>query len=248
MTTLKERAPERPGRQPGAKDARKAQKGQKAPSAPARPRMQVNLLPPEVTAARTLRRVKVWLLVAVGVVVAGLVLLLLLALQTERIAQDRLAQAQERTVALQREAARYAEVPQVLGQIEDVEQARDVGMSTEVRWRTQVDALTAVLPSTMSLENYSLVAPAPQDALPSPADALQRPAVASIAFDARSLTVPDTAALMDALEAVPGFQDVRVTTVGRTAGENGTVYYQVAGSVQLTDRTFAHRFTETEEQ
>lgn len=235
MTALEERSP--------AQQAPKT-KGKAASAVPEV--MQVNLLPPEVTAARTLQRVKLWLLAAVGLVLVALLAVFAMALLAERGAEDRLATAQDRTAQLQREAAQYAEVPRVLGEIADVEEAREIGMSTEIRWQPYVDAIAAVLPSTMSVASYTVNGPAPQDALPSPGDALQRPSVGSIAFDALSRTVPDTAQLMDDLEAVPGFQDVRVTSVGLVDGDDGSALYQVAGSVQLTDATFERRFVDAE--
>ena len=75
-----------------------------------------------------------------------------------------------------------------------------------------------------------MVAPAP------PTDPLQAPSVGQLAFTARSLTVPDTAAWIDALNAIPGFAR-RVGVSAAVVEDDTGTYYTVSATVQLTDAT-----------
>lgn len=208
---------------------------------------QVNLLPPEVRAARTLRVVKRWLgisLVFVVVLLAGVFGLSLLRLG---IAETELAAAQADTATLQNEEKKYAEVPAVLTALEAAETVRELGMSTEVSWKPYLDAVTAVLPAEVSLKTITYTGATPETPAATPASPLLKPSVGVLQFSGRSLTLPDTAAMIDALNSVPGFSDAWVTAAAITEAD-GTVFYEVESSVQVTDVAYAHRFVVTDEE
>jgi Tfp pilus assembly protein PilN len=210
---------------------------------------QVNLLPPEVRAARSLGVLKRWLAIALVLVLALIGLGYGAAYLATQSAEDELAEAQAETTRLQSEEAKYAEVPQVLGAIDSTETARLLGMSSEIRWKTYLDAVTAVLPGGVSIDQFTMTGPA-LDAAAAPitaTDPLQQPSIGSISFQGQSRTVPDTAAWVDALASVPGFVDPWVSSVSVTE-EDGAVYYSVTSTVQLTDQTLANRFVPTEEE
>ncbi len=107
---------------------------------------QVNLLPPEVRAARGLAVTKRWLLISLGLVAVLCVGGYGLALVEQANATTSLNAAQTETMSLQAEIAKYAEVPQVKQQLADAQAAREVGMSTEIFWQERIAAVTAVLP------------------------------------------------------------------------------------------------------
>jgi Tfp pilus assembly protein PilN len=210
---------------------------------------QVNLLPPEVRAARSLGVLKRWLAIALVLVLALVGLGYGAAYLATQSAEDELAEAQAETTRLQSEEAKYAEVPQVLGAIDSTEVARLLGMSSEIQWKTYLDAVTAVLPVGVSIDQFTMTGPA-LDAAASPVtatDPLQRPSIGSISFQGRSRAVPDTSAWLDALASVPGFADPWVSSVSVTE-EDGSVYYSVTSTVQLTEQTLANRFVPTEEE
>lgn len=213
--------------------------------APARP--QVNLLPPEVHAARTVGRVKRWLLFVIVLailVAAGVVFLGILA---QRAADDELAVQQRTTETLLEEQRQYAEVPVVLSQLEDIRSARELGMSTEVLWRDYLAAIAATAPEGISIETFSGVVPGPTEAPPSVLNPLDVAGVGTITFAANSSTVPDTAAWIDALSTIPGLKDPWFTSAVFTDGEQGS-YYSVNGTVQVDTTALAERFAETEEE
>jgi len=208
---------------------------------------QVNLLPPEVRAARSLAVVKRWLVVAVLVTLTVVALVYVFALLVRGSAEDRLAAAESQTVTLRAEERTYAEVPQVRGAIDEVTRARLAGTATEIIWRPYLDAVTAALPDSVRIVSFSATGPSPtlgaQQAL-SPLDA---PSIASLSIEGQSLTLPDTSAMLDALENVPGLQDPWVSAIAATE-INGVTFHTFSLTVQLADSTLAERFVETPEE
>ena len=210
-----------------------------APSLP-----QVNLLPPEVAAARNLTRIKAWLGVALLMTVVLAAVGFGAALLDGNTAAAELETAQSDGARLQADQAKYAEVPKVLGALADAKAARLVGMSTEVAWTAYLNAISATLPPNVSIDNFSVHGGTPMVSAPAPATALQAPSLYTITFAARSMTIPDSAAWADALNAVPGFADAWVSSASVTA-QGTTTYYQVAGSVQVNNVALANRFEPT---
>lgn len=206
---------------------------------------QVNLLPPEVVAKRSLTRVKRWLgaVVALAVLVAagGVAFTMLL----EREAAEELAFQQSETERLTLEQQQYAEVPAVIGELDRIKAAREVGMSTEVLLRDYVVAIAATAPPGITINSLTVTGATPYLANPLPSDALAAPSVGSITFTAESLTLPDTAGWMDALATIPGLGDPRFTDAS-VAEEEGVVFYKLSATVQLNEEAFAERFVNEE--
>lgn len=206
---------------------------------------QVNLLPPEVRAARGLRVTKRWLLIGLVVTVGLCIGAFGLALISGATAANELLEAQDETLRLETEAAKYSEVPLVMDALEQARTARSLGMSTETQWRPYVDAITAVLPANVSIETLSYTGATPMVAPAPPTDPLQAPSVGQLAFTAHTATVPDTSAWIDSLNAIPGFGDAWVSSAAVTEDETG-IYYTVSATVQVTDATYSHRFDSNE--
>ncbi|WP_454048524.1 PilN domain-containing protein [Cellulomonas sp. Marseille-Q8402] len=220
--------------------------------APARPLLttgwpQVDLLPQEIRDARRLRatqkRLGVLLLVIVLLALAGYAGSLFLAAQ----ARADLAEAQAETQRLQGEQAKYAEVPLTLGQIAEVEGAMQVGTSTEVLWAPYLSALQAVTPAGVTYDSVITDAGSPMAPWAGSASELQLLAVGQITFTARAASLPDTAAWTDALSTVPGFSNPWFTTA-TLSDEDGAVFFQVSGTVDIVSSAYANRFaTATED-
>lgn len=204
---------------------------------------QVNLLPPEVRAARGLRVVQRWLAVALVVTLLLCVGAFGLSMLTAGMAASDLEAAQARTVELQTETGKYAEVPQVLDALAASTAGRQLGMSTEVRWKSYLDAVTAVLPENVSIESMTMTGATPLSPAVAPADILQPVSAGQLEISGRTATLPDTAAWIDSLNSVPGFVDARVSSAA-VSGEDGTVYYTVAASVQYTALAYSNRFAD----
>jgi hypothetical protein len=206
---------------------------------------QVNLLPPEVRAARGLVHVKRWLAVSVLVVVILTAFAYGFALLEGKSADNDLAEAQTETARLATEAAKYAEVPSVLSDLKRADDARVQGMSTEVLWKPYADAVTAVLPPAVSIDTFVVTQATPWlDAQPS-LEPLLDPGVGTIVFSVRASTLPDSAAWLDALNSIPGFSGATFSAAA-IAQDTGAPYYEVSSSVQVLDTAFSNRFAITE--
>lgn len=209
---------------------------------------QVNLLPPEVRSARGLRSAKRLL----GLALVGVVLLCgagyVGATFVEQSAQDELTSAESDAAALQVEAQQYAEVPQVLGEIDRVTAAREYGMSPDIEWTPYVVAVASVLPADARIEAFTMTLGNPVEAASAATDPLQAAdSVGRLELTGRTTTLPDAAAWMDSLGAIPGFTDPRVSSA-QTAAADGTAFYRVTVSVQVTPDAFSGRFAATQEE
>lgn len=207
---------------------------------------QVNLLPPEVRAARGLRATKRWLALSLVLVLALCVGGYGLALVAASFADKELAEVQDETARLQAEQAQYSRVPQVLAALEQTRTARQVGMATDVQWKTYLDAITAVLPEKVSIDTFNVTVATPMTLPAGPSNPLQASGIGEVVFTGRTSTLPDTAAWVDALESVPGFASAWVTSVAVTSDDGG-IYYNVSSSVVVTEAVLSHRFDDVVE-
>lgn len=215
------------------------------------PLPQVNLLPPEIRASRSLRVVKrVLLLVVVAALLVsggGYVLAGQHLATAERELDDARAETQRLLVA-QRE---FSEVPVVLGQLERATDARVFGMSTEILWEPLLSAVMETRPSGTVFTEIVMTGATPMAGTPGPMHPLQAPSVATINFTGKALTLPDAAAWVAALNSVEHLQDAYVSFTDITMGSEGALlditHYDVEGSVQVSAEAFAERFVETPE-
>lgn len=207
---------------------------------------QVNLLPPEVRAARGLRNLKRWLGLALVLVLVLCIAAFALAKLSKAAADDELSSAKADAQRLQVEQQKYAEVPRVLNALQSATTARALGMSTDVAWASYYAAITAVLPTDVSIDSLAMSSSSSGStgaaATPNP---LQAPSVGQIQFTGRSTTLPNTAAWIDALDAIPGFADAWASSATIAQSANKTTYYSVTLTVQVTSAAYTHRFDAT---
>lgn len=208
---------------------------------------QVNLLPPEVGAARGLRRLKQWLLVGVLLVVLACAGIYVLAVGQSASAQADLTTAQAETTRLQTEQQSYSDLTAVRRQLSEATQARTLAMAPDVRWTAYLDAIGAVLPAGASIDSFTVTETSPLTGATgtTSADPLQAPSLGQIAFTARSTTLPVAADWIDALNGVPGLADAWVSDSTLTSGDTGT-YYAITATVQVNSSALSQRFTPTQ--
>lgn len=206
---------------------------------------QVNLLPPEIRAGQKLRNLKPWLGIALlaSVLVAGM--LIVWSNYSLRSAQDDLAKTQDDNAALVAKQVKYAEVPKVLASLDTIRQARLYGMSVETMWRPYISAISATAPAGVSVESMAMTLISADTASVMAVPGITAP-VAQVTFEARSLTLPDTAAWIDGLDKVKGLSNAWFTSAA-ISEENGVVHYVVSGSVDISVDALALRFLKTEE-
>jgi hypothetical protein len=205
---------------------------------------QVDLLPPEVRARRKLKKTKELLALMVVCVLLASVGGYGAAMFSASAAQTELDGVKKETSALMAKQVKFAEVPLVLGGITSIEQTRKLGMSTEILWKPYLDALRAVTPAGVSLDNVTVTAATPMQPAALAVDPLAPVSIGQVAFTAKSLALPDTSAWLVALASVPGFVHPLFSTQTLTQGD-GVSYYQVTATVQVTDQAFANRFVPT---
>lgn len=207
---------------------------------------QVNLLPPEVRAARGLRNLKRWLGLAMLAVLVVCIAVFALAKVSEAAADDGLTTAKADAQRLQTEQQKYAEVPRVLSALQAATTAQAVGMSTDVAWTSYYSAITAVLPADVSVDSLGVtLSTAATGGATATVNPLQGASVGQIQFTGRSATLPNTAAWIDALDAIPGFADAWASSATITQSPNKTTYYNVTLTVQVTSAAYTHRFDAT---
>ncbi len=160
-------------------------------------------------------------------------------------AADGLAHAQDKTAQLKAEEKKYAEVPLVLGLLDSTTKARALATSTEVLWSPYYQAIAAVLPPGVSVDTLQVTGVSPMAAAPAATSPLQAASVGQIQFIARSKTLPDTAAWIDALNSVPGLGDAWVSSAAIQGATAADVYYNLTSTVQVRQSAFAHRFDQT---
>lgn len=202
---------------------------------------QVNLLPTEVTRGRRLTAIK-----KILVLVLLLVLLIATAAYAGALwlagnAADDLAGVQDDTTRLQADKATYAEVPATLSAISQAETARQQGMATEILWPDYLEALRAVTPTGVSYDTLTVNVGTPTQPYVGSTDPLAPGAIGQVTFTARSLTLPDTGAWIDAITTVKGLSNPWFSSASLTEDE-GVVYYQVEATVDLQPSALSGRF------
>lgn len=231
MTAVIERPQEKKGRQRVAKP-----RGASALGAPALP--QVDLLPPEIRAGRGLAMVKRWLAIGLvaTIVVAGM--LYGWAFLQRQGAEDRLTEAQDRSMALSKEKAQYVEVTQVLKGIKDTEAAAAFGGITSVTWSPYIQAIAAVLPDDVTIQTFSVQQGSPTAPFVDSSDPLSTElGIATIRFTSRSATLPVASEWLDALESIPSFVDPSLQS-SRIEDDDGSSYYAISSTIQVDATAF----------
>lgn len=209
---------------------------------------QVNLLPPEIKAARGLRHLKKWLAGVVGLVVVVLVLGYGLALMNRSAAEAELVQAQEQASELAAEQAQYAAVTPVLADLKRTQEALRTAGSTDILWKGYLDAVAAVMPPNVSIDSISVVQNTPMtpvSALPGP-DPLTPTGIATLTIAAKATGLTDDAAFTDALNTIPGFYAAQTSTAAIGETESKAVVYAISSSVQVDETAFSRRFEPTD--
>ena len=203
---------------------------------------QVNLLPPEYGERRALAALKRRLLFALVVVVAVGAVAQVVAFSSLTVARSAQAKAEDETTRLLQAQQQYAEVPLVLGQLTRAQDARTLGMSTEIMWAPYMRAIGAVMPEGVMLSQFVMTGATPMLAPAPPSNLLQEPTVAGLAFEAISDELVDTAAWVDALNAMPGFSSAWVSNA-KADEYNGQPVYRYTSTVRITQDAYADRFT-----
>jgi len=204
---------------------------------------QVNLLPPEVRAARafgSVRRLLIFAMLASAFVAVGVAVFATLQVSA---AQKALEDEQNRTQLLLAQQAQFSEVPKVLKALREATEAREFGMRTDVLWADYLRAIATVMPDDVSIDRLTVETEAPLQSLAPTQNPLVDNGVARITFSTRSATIPDTSAWLDALESLPGFRDAFFTKHPLTE-RDGSIHYEVESTIELDAAVYSGRFSQ----
>jgi Tfp pilus assembly protein PilN len=202
---------------------------------------RVNLMPPEIEAERGFRKVQIGLgaatLAVAGLVVGGFVWASAAASEE----QERLSAAQQRTADLTAEQAEYAEVPQVLGELEAADAAQATAMASDVLWYEYLDRLAASYPKDVWLKDMNVLMAPPVDGTAVAAGAAAASTIGTISFSGTGLVHTDVAAWLDALDGIEGFQNATYSTAERTELD-GRVVVDFTSTVEVGPEALSLRF------
>ncbi|TFB87092.1 hypothetical protein E3O44_08060 [Cryobacterium algoricola] len=200
---------------------------------------RVGLLPPEVqqdrNAAAIRRRLVISAVGILAIMVVGTGASTVLASQ----AQTRLDDEQSRTASLIAEQSKYLEVRSVQSEVTLVQAAQQVGVSTEVNWKEYLTSVAHTLPQGVTIDTVTLDFGSPISPYSQPTAPLQGARVGTVTFDAKSATLPDVPAWLDALASSPGFADALPQSVNR---DETTGVYTVNITMHVNDGAYSKRF------
>ncbi len=199
---------------------------------------RVDLLPPEVRVLRKGKGIRRRLAFGVIVVLLGVTGVTVLARAQADSAKTNLANAQARTQDLLIQQRKYIEVSKLQNEIDTIRAAQQVGTSTEIDWESYLNSVQATLPadvtiSTVNIDTATPFAPYTQATAP-----LQGARVATLTFTARSSTLPQVPAWLNALVTLPGYSDASPGSVTRDT--NGG--YAVSITMHINQAAFSKRF------
>lgn len=205
----------------------------------------VNLLPPEVHQRRAARRMRSWLVLAVAVVVALVVGGVVWATGEVEAAEERLQASKDEHERLKTEEALYWEVPIVLAELSNAENADTLSMWREIIWEPYMHEIIAVLPDDVVYERFAVQTPGATDGMLAPGHPLETTSYAWIQFEGHTEVRPDVAAWIEAIEGIEGFEHAWVdfvTLEGDAEDEGDVVGYHFQGDIDLNADALSGRF------
>ncbi|WP_337062734.1 hypothetical protein [Kineococcus sp. G2] len=201
--------------------------------------VRVDLLPPEIGQQRAFRRLQLALAGGVAVVAGMAGAAAIITLGHVSTAQEALDAEQAKTPALQRTQQQYAEVPQVLGELAQVQSARDTAKAYEVPLYAYLDRIATGAPSDLSLSSLTIAVTAGSGSSSGTVDGTT-PVVAdgigTVNVTGSTKSQDKVAAWMESLEAIDGLDATALSSSQRD--EQGTVTFTTSST--LTSAALAH--------
>jgi hypothetical protein len=199
---------------------------------------RVDLLPPEVHAQRRAgaihRRLGFAVILLLVLAVGGSGVAGIQAIQ----AQASLAAEQANTTALLVQQRKYIQVRSVQDEVSLIQAAQQVGTSTEIDWKKYLSDVQATLPANVTLDSVNVDSTSPLKPYLQATAPLQGSRVATLSFTAKSPTLPEVPAWLDALTALPGYTDASPGSVTR----DPTGVYNVNITMHIDQAAYTNRF------
>lgn len=199
---------------------------------------RVDLLPPELKAAREWRRARN----KAVLLVLGAALVVLAASGAAgwwaALNGDQRTAAQARTTQLLAEQSEFVEVNQVQGAIAATERALAQASAGDVIWGELLTDLQGALPAGARITTVTIESSSPMQELAPPIDPLRTSRIASVTFSAVTTSVPDVVTWTRAVLDVPGvvYAAPRSTVADETASA-----FTVEMSVDISAERLRHQ-------
>lgn len=232
-----------------------------APSAPATPRVSgnasspgtvaaVNLMPPQLRLRAAVRKARSRAIIAI--IIAGVVIVALfgLGLSGRASAESQLAAAQKRAATAEAAKNQYSDVPGVYAAIALAQKELSTAMSQEVQFSGLLTNLGLKVPPRVSVSSATMTVGSAAAGKKSAKGATATgPDLGTVTFVGQAASMPDVAALLDALATMTEYTSVHLDSASSSAdasggsGGAGTVgSVQYAISAQLTEKALSGRF------
>jgi len=199
---------------------------------------RVDLLPPEVRHARKAkvihRRLGFLVFLVIILMIGGVALVRAQAIQ----ARVNLSIEEANTTSLLIQQRKYGQVQRVQNEIQSIQAAQQVGTSTEINWEQYLTSVQATLPTNVTLDTVNIDSATPFAPYTQATAPLQGSRIATLSFTARSSTLPEVPAWLNALTTLPGYADASPGSV--TRNDSGT--YSVNITMHINQAAFTHRF------
>jgi Tfp pilus assembly protein PilN len=209
---------------------------------------RVNLLPPQIAEAAKLRKVQALLGLGLGLTVVGVVALYVSASGAVGQAQDQVDAGRATSTSLQKEAAKYADVPKTRAQLLAAQADLETAMGEEVRYSYLLNDLSLSMPSKIWLKSLTInqtLGAASTGAGGSSAvkGAFGTPGIGTVTFEATGPAYNDVAVWLESLRKQPAYADATFTKASESAiGPTRVVNF--SSSVTITDKAYSNRYTQ----
>ncbi len=200
----------------------------------------VDLTPPELVTARSLRLVRRFIALGLLVVVVLCALAYLYALKQSSSASDEANAASEQTTQLQIETNKYGGVSKIESDVSAIRAQVASVMGTDVDFSALLDKVRSAAPASISIQNLTVTVSPAGVTDTSSLDVSGVPHIGSITVNGVAKRLTDLPAYVDHLSAVPGIVNVLPTT-----DEVSSNKVQFAVTFDLNDTLYSHRYDAT---
>jgi Tfp pilus assembly protein PilN len=203
---------------------------------------RADLLPPEIFVEhkQRARQRSLWLGVAGAVLIA--VVGTGAAFVYNVTAAATLLSVQDETLQLQSELSAHSEVRDIKENVATSMEARRVGGSTDIDWKTYLNNLQATLPGGVAITSVVIETGSPIVDYAQPTVPLEGARVGTLTFEATSPSLPSIPSWLDGLETLEGFVDAVPNSVNVV--EDGS--YTVSITMHINADAYSGRFAPEE--
>lgn len=210
------------------------------PQPPAAVVPAVNLLPSIYARRVALSHAKVFAGASVGLALLLAFLAWLVSWQQVVSAEERLAEATDQRMVLQREQAKYADVPTIFNAVQAAQEQIALAMGNEVRWSFFLNDLALTIPPGIALDSMQVTTAAPGANPEDPAAGIGTMSVTGKAFEYNGV-----ANWLDSLAKLPTLADPYVGGIV-TGKEEGTPVVSYTSTAQITREALSERYATKE--